>query len=943
MTREKKKAPAPAHGVAAAARRAKMERALQYSDTVWRNLNPLKAPPKMKHKSYFEAVENSDRKKKLEFEITTDREPPPGFEFIPTGHPELSQECKEQSRNKDAMFFIVSNSKDTLKLDHHMNRLGYHFRCSIVEEARKVLNEQGHHEQAAYVHEPGKPEPIPNSQREIDLEADAVLRDLFPRIPNTDRQEIIDHAFKKDGKFNGEIKVGMAKDITLARRVQLAALAHIRHTHTRYDELLRESDWANARKAVEKPCLDIIVKWRGDEETGRDQLDEILREVIEISDTETESEDEGSSANNARIHIPRTRSGAASISNRAVSRLSRIPYHQIGVDSRTSSPARASPLTPNRLRDLSRAERRTARKTQQRFKRYAAAAEALASSSNQNGQGSISEFVATPIEVVRRQGSAHPVNTYTTPSAVAHETYTPKTSYGHTEIQRVHFPHPNGVNYDRMAGLSYVPVDSRVHGGTEQFIRVPDSQRPKVGPYSANHNHPPPAPPLSPVRLGLQDLLLPSIEPRSPDGARVLPDASHRMYREGQQSTTEVPWVISRTIVEPAVPAYRPQSPGVIATNDEVATKRRRVTTHFPENFRGSPNSYVRTAPRNQDNILHRPQVEYLAGGHPQPSRLPEHVVYQDASWATPGQEVRVVRPDDRSNMLQAYTIPVTGDGRSPVVSRAPDRMAHPNNHQAPTHQEFSTNRIEAPLRSRANPIVIDGGHTYEPRRVIEVRGSPAHEIYRVASPGGRAIRNPHVQGEPRVRDLSRVVYIDESTDRLRGESSNQHYSAHQFQSAQPAYYETSRPMSPTMSLHPHPHYQSRVLDRSTRYTIPDNRNVTRVNELGRVSPAQPGPIPREIQVPLSEAPRPERFAGLGDHRPHSNIGIAQEAVPPRPRDNVIYREVRPDITMSPGVEYDRAPQRPFPVHPAPSSYVEIRGPLAHQRIPDQRDIIYVE
>jgi hypothetical protein len=70
MAREKKKVPAPAHGIAAAARRAKMERAMQYSDTVWRNLNPLKAPPKMKHKSYFEAVENADKKKKkLEFEV----------------------------------------------------------------------------------------------------------------------------------------------------------------------------------------------------------------------------------------------------------------------------------------------------------------------------------------------------------------------------------------------------------------------------------------------------------------------------------------------------------------------------------------------------------------------------------------------------------------------------------------------------------------------------------------------------------------------------------------------------------------------------------------------------------------------------------------------------------------------------------------------------------
>ncbi|KAI0439782.1 hypothetical protein F4803DRAFT_553749 [Xylaria telfairii] len=915
-----------------------MERALHYSDTVWRNLNPLKAPPKMKHKSYFEAVENADKKKKLEFEITTDREPPPGFEFIPTGHPELSQECKEQSRDRDAMFFIVSNSKDTLKLDHHMNRLGYHFRCSIVEEARKVLNEKGHHEQAAYVHEPGKPEPIPNSQREIDLEADAVLRDLFPRIPNTDRQEIIDHAFKKDGKFNGEIKVGMAKDITLARRVQLAALAHIRHTHTRYDELLRESDWANARKAVEKPCLDIIVKWRGDEETGRDQLDEILREVIEISDSESESEDDRSSAH---IHTPRTRSVAASISNRAVSRLSRMPNHQVGMDSRTSSPAHASPRTPTRLRVISRAERRTARKTQQRFKRYAAAAEALASSSTQNGQGSMPGFVATPSEVVRRQDSAHPVNTYrTTPSAVAQETYIPR-PYGHTELQRISLPDSTTVNHDSMTERPYMPVESRVHGGTE-FIRVPDAQRPKVGPYSANYSHPPPAPPLSPVRLGLQDMLLPSIEPRSPDGAPALPDASHRLHGEGQQPITEAPRVISRTIVEPAVPAYRPQSPGVIATSDEVAAKRRRVTTYFPEDFQGSSNSYVRVAPRNQDDALHPPHMEYLADGRSQPSRVPERIMYQNASWAAPGHEVRVVRPEDGSNMLRAYPIPITGDDRFPMVSRAPDHVIYPSNARTPTHQAYPINRIEAPPRSRANPIIIDGDNNYEPRRVVEVRGSPARTIYRKSSPRRRAIRSPHIQGEPRVRDLSRVIYVDESTDRLRGEPSHRHHSAHQFQSGNPAYYETSRPMSPAMSLHPH-HPQPSILDRPMQYPIPYNGDVVQVNERDRIPPGQSGPAFREIQVPLPEAPRYERFSGPHDHRPHPNIGIMQEGMPPRPRDNVIYREIRPDSAMSPGVEYDRASQRPFPVYPAPSSFVEIRGPPAHQRIPDHRDMIYVE
>lgn len=41
----------------------------------------------------------------------------------------------------------------------------------------------------------GLPEPIPTSQEEYNRQVDAVLRDLFPRIPHTDRQMIIEHAF----------------------------------------------------------------------------------------------------------------------------------------------------------------------------------------------------------------------------------------------------------------------------------------------------------------------------------------------------------------------------------------------------------------------------------------------------------------------------------------------------------------------------------------------------------------------------------------------------------------------------------------------------------------------------------------------------------------------------------------------------------------------------
>jgi hypothetical protein len=104
--------------------------------------------------------------------------------------------------------------------------------------------------------------------------------------------------------FHGEPTVGLQTNIPLSRRVQLAVLAHIRHTHTRYDKLLRETSWMNARKAVEPVCLDVLVKWRGDEETGRDQMDEIIREVVIITDSEEEddsSDDEDSSEEEGEV------------------------------------------------------------------------------------------------------------------------------------------------------------------------------------------------------------------------------------------------------------------------------------------------------------------------------------------------------------------------------------------------------------------------------------------------------------------------------------------------------------------------------------------------------------------------------------------------------------------------------------------------------------------
>jgi len=88
----------------------------------------------------------------------------------------------------------TSHDKDPSKLALHLHRIGHHIRQTIVEQARAAI---GQDESSSSDADLGVPEPIPESQDEINAQADAALKDLFPRIPNFDRQMVIEHAFKK--------------------------------------------------------------------------------------------------------------------------------------------------------------------------------------------------------------------------------------------------------------------------------------------------------------------------------------------------------------------------------------------------------------------------------------------------------------------------------------------------------------------------------------------------------------------------------------------------------------------------------------------------------------------------------------------------------------------------------------------------------------------------
>ena len=84
--------------------------------------------------------------------------------------------------------------------------------------------------------------------------------------------------------MQGKERVGTAVELPLARRVQLAVVAHIRHVYTDYDKLLKKGDYLLARSKVEQGTLDKLLTWRRDDDDDPNAMEGILREVIVIPD-----------------------------------------------------------------------------------------------------------------------------------------------------------------------------------------------------------------------------------------------------------------------------------------------------------------------------------------------------------------------------------------------------------------------------------------------------------------------------------------------------------------------------------------------------------------------------------------------------------------------------------------------------------------------------------
>jgi hypothetical protein len=86
------------------------------------------------------------------------------------------------------------------------------------------------------------------------------IRAHFPGCPQGEAQAIAGHACRK---YSGRIGRTAAAKILDAQAVRLAVIAHIRHEHTNYDELLcRHGDRDGARRQVSERVAEVLRRWQ---------------------------------------------------------------------------------------------------------------------------------------------------------------------------------------------------------------------------------------------------------------------------------------------------------------------------------------------------------------------------------------------------------------------------------------------------------------------------------------------------------------------------------------------------------------------------------------------------------------------------------------------------------------------------------------------------------
>lgn len=164
---------------------------------------------------------------------------PKGYGFLPKGDRYKTMHCRKLTHDACKTLYVVVDSKK--------RQLGLRAPKAIVGEVYRQAKETLPARRAAV------------RKRDLSLIETAAteLDKQFPDLPEKEKAVVLKHGFRKHSG-----RVGRTSTLSMPRKILLAVIAHVRHRHTQYDDLLtRGVDRTDARKAANRKIGSIMRGW----------------------------------------------------------------------------------------------------------------------------------------------------------------------------------------------------------------------------------------------------------------------------------------------------------------------------------------------------------------------------------------------------------------------------------------------------------------------------------------------------------------------------------------------------------------------------------------------------------------------------------------------------------------------------------------------------------
>ena len=163
---------------------------------------------------------------------------PKGYAFLPKGDQYKTLHCRRLTHEAGKPLFVVEDRKKVLGI-----RVPKNIFFQVQALARDTLSSRR----------------TASEQRDAATirQAASALDKQFPRIPAEEKELVLKHGFRK---YSG--RVGRTGMLSMEKKVIFAVVAHIRHKHTGYDQMLDGGmDKGEARKAIAKKTQVMLRAW----------------------------------------------------------------------------------------------------------------------------------------------------------------------------------------------------------------------------------------------------------------------------------------------------------------------------------------------------------------------------------------------------------------------------------------------------------------------------------------------------------------------------------------------------------------------------------------------------------------------------------------------------------------------------------------------------------